>query len=468
MKQTYKIKIDSESDQPLLINEQTESNQPSTPSNSTPISVDDESLPVSFGSVLRFTVYRRYLLYFLLLFIAFYERAAFLSGYGAAYFAGCKTVKENNNCSKDFNYDKFNQLYQIAFSMAAIFSFISAPIVGTLSDKFGRKPFMFIQLITYSIPYIFMLFSNNIYIFLILYTLIGVNGATQISTPVTSAYISDILPQRLHIMGFALIYLLSGVGLLIGEIVGYIISSVLNDHFNFYTITMFYVICLIYLFTLIPEPKKQIQNNNEKKSINPCNSFRYCCMNNIVFWISLLTGMVSLPAMGLVDIATVVLADNFNANGNDKFNQIALLYITGWSIGLILGPIIVLPILRKYFTEFNTFIVTVFILLVAISAFMIICLFQVVWTIPITSFILGIGFLCFAPLRSILTKYIDKDKRGNAFGSVFAFSSICNIIAPTGFAFGYHYLKQINAPSLLFAVSFVMLVIALIFSFGLK
>ena len=300
--------------------------EPASPSTTTP--KDDNELnaeiPVSFGAVLRFSVYRRYLLFRMLLFIAFYERAAFLSGYGAAYFGGCHSIQDNNDCSRSYNYDRYNIFFQLQASVAAALAFLTAPLIGTLSDHFGRKPFLILQVVTYSAPYVVMSLYNNMYVLLAGFTLVGLNGSSNLSTPPSSAYIADILPQRLRIMGYALMYLLSGAGLLIGEVLGYAISAVFNDHLNFCVISLLYAACLAYLMLLIPEPPRTEQRSAGAKRYNPCSSLRTCCANDIVFWCALLNGLIALPAFGLVDIATVVLADSFDADSSVKYNRLAL------------------------------------------------------------------------------------------------------------------------------------------------
>ena len=493
---------------PLVINEQVI--EPSDPLIQQPPSISkDTDIPSTFRSLLRYPLYLRYLIYSKILFIAFYQQASFLSGYGAAYFAGCHSIEQNNNCPYTYNYDKYNLYYQLASSVRGLFAFLSAPIVGGLSDQYGRKPFLILQLVTYSIPYIFMSFYNDMLIFILLSTMFGLNGSTLIQTPVTQAYIADVLPQKLHIIGFGLTYLLSGLGLIIGEIIGYSVSALLNDHFNFYVISGLYAFCALFLFIGIPESKRehqtkecvgehpakvcnfeepeksqklqsveQLRNDGNPRSVQQhddpqtscshCSSLKLCCSNPIVFWCSLLCGLVTLPAIGMIDIATIVLADTFNAESSDSYNRIAMYYIGGWGIGLMAGPVVVLPILKRYTDDFGVFVASTSALAMAMIAFMAICIFKVETTIPVVSCLLGIGFQCFAPLGSILTKYSNPEESGKSFGLMSASGAVMNIIAPFGFAVVYHYSQRFHIPGLIFGVALLMLLGALITSIGLR
>merc|ERR1712129_244225 len=178
---------------------------------------------------------------------------------------------------------------------------------------------------------------------------------------------------------------------------------------------------------------------------------------------------IVLPTYGLIDIATIAIADIFNANSNKKYEQIAFFYIVGWSLGLMAGPLFVFPILKRFFDNFWIFVITLCICLFAMLIFAFICLqFDSPWIVSIASCILGIGFLCYSALNAIVTKYTNKNQRGRVFGALYAVQSMVNCVAPISFGQIFHCLKRIGYPSLIFVVCFVVLSFALLLCIGLK
>ena len=138
--------------------------------------LDDDAPAPNFCSILKHKSFALLLPYYALLEIASYQRFVFIAAYGAAYLSGCHSIKENNHCHNDFKYDEYNIYYNISNSVAGGLAFLFAGFVGSTSDHIGRKPFLFIQWIITVIPYVIMLFYNNLFVFLALFSLIGING----------------------------------------------------------------------------------------------------------------------------------------------------------------------------------------------------------------------------------------------------------------------------------------------------
>ena len=94
--------------------------------------------------ILSYKHFRRFLPFNAFIYLAMYMRSAFLTGYGAAWFAGCKSVKSDDDCDKDGDYDTFNFYLQLSNSILGIFSFIFAGIIGHLSDIYMDENDFFI------------------------------------------------------------------------------------------------------------------------------------------------------------------------------------------------------------------------------------------------------------------------------------------------------------------------------------
>ena len=81
-------------------------------------------------------------------------------------------------------------LYGLWLTIAyATMQFIFAPVIGNLSDKFGRRPVLLASLLGFSIDYLFLAFSPTIWWLFVGRIVAGITGA---SFTTATAYIADI------------------------------------------------------------------------------------------------------------------------------------------------------------------------------------------------------------------------------------------------------------------------------------
>ena len=94
----------------------------------------------------------------------------------------------------------------------AITQFIFAPIVGNLSDKFGRRPILLVSLFAFSLDYMLLAFAPTITWLFVGRILAGITGA---SITTASAYIADISTSENRAKNFGLIGAAFGLGFII-------------------------------------------------------------------------------------------------------------------------------------------------------------------------------------------------------------------------------------------------------------
>ena len=94
----------------------------------------------------------------------------------------------------------------------AFTQFIFAPLVGNLSDKYGRRPIILISLLGFAIDYVFLALSPNIIWLFIGRVIAGMTGA---SITTASAYIADISTEENRAKNFGLIGAAFGMGFII-------------------------------------------------------------------------------------------------------------------------------------------------------------------------------------------------------------------------------------------------------------
>lgn len=116
-------------------------------------------------------------------------------------------------------------LFGLLLGIYPLMQFISAPILGQLSDKFGRKPILTISLFGTCLGYILFavgIFTKNIPLIFASRALDGITGG---NISVAQAAIADITEPKDRAKTFGLIGAVFGVGFIIGPFVGGVLSD---------------------------------------------------------------------------------------------------------------------------------------------------------------------------------------------------------------------------------------------------
>jgi DHA1 family tetracycline resistance protein-like MFS transporter len=95
--------------------------------------------------------------------------------------------------------------------------FLFAPIVGSLSDAFGRKPVLLAALALLALDYVVMAVAGTFWLLLLGRTLAGLAGATYITA---TAYVADVTPPAQRAARFGLIGAAFGIGFVLGPALG--------------------------------------------------------------------------------------------------------------------------------------------------------------------------------------------------------------------------------------------------------
>jgi DHA1 family tetracycline resistance protein-like MFS transporter len=106
-----------------------------------------------------------------------------------------------------------------AFSLT---QFIFAPLVGNLSDKYGRRPILLVSLFGFGLDYILMSWAPSIEWLFLGRVIAGVTGA---SFTTASAYIADISDDKNRAQNFGMIGAAFGMGFILGPIIGGLLGT---------------------------------------------------------------------------------------------------------------------------------------------------------------------------------------------------------------------------------------------------
>ena len=188
--------------------------------------------------------------------------------------------------------------YGILLSSYSLFQFIGAPILGSLSDKYGRRPILFLSQLGTTLSWVIFAFAyftpnlNFLGIGLPLYviTLSRItDGITGGNISVANAWISDMTTKEDKTKAFGLIGAMFGIGFLVGPALGGLTTSFgigyLGTIFTAFIISLF---TLLQIYFYLPEslPKEKRSNGKDKFNflyeLNILNKFKQFKNNKII------------------------------------------------------------------------------------------------------------------------------------------------------------------------------------------
>ena len=153
----------------------------------------------------------------------------------------------------------------------ALTQFVFAPVIGNLSDKYGRRPVLLSSLLGFGIDYLFLALAPTYGWLFVGRIIAGITGA---SFTTASAYIADISTEETRAKNFGMIGAAFGLGFIIGPALGGLLAG-LGTRAPFYAAAILCLLNTLYGYFVLPE-SLSIENrrNFHWKRANPFGSLQ--------------------------------------------------------------------------------------------------------------------------------------------------------------------------------------------------
>src|SRR5688500_16508849 len=204
----------------------------------------------------------------------------------------------------------------------AVMQFIFSPVLGNLSDQYGRRPVLLISLFGFGLDYLLTAFAPSIGWLFVGRIVAGIMGA---SFTTASAYIADISTPDKRAQNFGLIGAAFGLGFIIGPALGGIFAKY-GIRVPFIAAAVLTLIYWLYGYFVLPESlKPENRRKFEWKRANPLGTLKFFLHYKVIL------GLVA--SLVLIYIASHAVQSTWSYYTIEKFKWDA--DMVGYSLGFV-------------------------------------------------------------------------------------------------------------------------------------
>lgn len=322
--------------------------------------------------------------------------------------------------------------FGLLLTIYALMQFICSPVLGALSDRFGRRPVVLVSLAGATVDYGMMAFATVLPIFYIGRLVSGITGATM---AVASAAIIDITPEADRAKRFGTMGAFFGLGLIAGPLIGGFVGQY-GVQYPFLAAMTLNFLAFTAALIFLPETNYSKGQPLTFKKLTPfglmfnINSLRGLLPLLIVFTIIQLVGQ--LPA----SLWVIFTQNQFLWSVSTVGISLAIFGIGHAAVqGLLTGPI------TAWLGEQRTLVLgmvfdAIGYVLMAVSNHM--------WMIALTLLFLILGGIATPALQSIISSKVDDNRMGEVQGILASATSLTGITGPLIFTTIYAMTERQN------------------------
>jgi DHA1 family tetracycline resistance protein-like MFS transporter len=139
--------------------------------------------------------------------------------------------------------------YGAAQAAFAIAQFFSAPVLGALSDRYGRRPVLLLGLVGMAINFFVTALANALWMLLAVRIM---GGAMCANIAVANAYVADITEPKDRAKNYGLLGAMFGLGFILGPVLGGVLGDI-DVHWPFFLAGSLTLLNAVYGYFVLPE-----------------------------------------------------------------------------------------------------------------------------------------------------------------------------------------------------------------------
>jgi DHA1 family tetracycline resistance protein-like MFS transporter len=330
-------------------------------------------------------------------------------------------------------------------SVFAIMQFLFAPVIGNLSDRYGRRPVLLLSLLGFGVDYIILALAPS-YNWLFLGRIIA--GMTGASFTTASAYIADVSTEENRAKNFGLIGAAFGLGFVLGPALGALLAT-WGIRAPFYAAAVLCLVNCIYGYFFLPESLDRAHRRPfQWKRANPFGSLKF---------------LTSHPEIGeLAFCFFLIYLGAQSVQGNWNFFTIYRFHWSESMVGISLAVVGVLVggvqagltrvINPKIGNEKSIYLgLSLYTIGLVLFAFATQGWMMFVFLVPYC-----LGGICGPSLQAVISGHVPMNQQGELQGALTSLMSVTTILGPLIMNSSFAYFTSDKAPFYLPGIHFLL------------
>jgi DHA1 family tetracycline resistance protein-like MFS transporter len=317
----------------------------------------------------------------------------------------------------------------------AIMTFLFSPILGNLSDRYGRRPIILFSLLGLGIDYLFMAYAPTLTWLFVGRIVSGIMGA---SFTTASAYIADISTPEKRAQNFGLVGAAFGLGFIIGPVIGGLLGG-FGSRIPFFAAAALSLINFIYGVFVLPESlSEENRRPFEWRRANPFGALKTIRKHKEVTGIVLSLFFLYWASFSVQGTWSYYTKYLFNWSESEIGYSLAAV---GFMAALVQGYLI-----RKINPKLGNKKSIVLGILLYTSGLILFSLANEGWMMYAILIPYCLGGITIPAMQSEMAKYVPANEQGELQGALTAVNSITAIIGPVSMTTIFAYFASTSAP----------------------
>lgn len=307
----------------------------------------------------------------------------------------------------------------IAFLYASV-QFLMGPVIGGLSDRFGRRPVLLASLAAFSIDYLVMAFAPTLWWLVAARVVAGITGATF---PTAYAYIADVTPPEKRGANFGVIGMAFGFGFIIGPALGGFVAGFGHEVPFLVSAGLAMANFLYGLFVLPESLPPESRRPFEWRRANPVGALvRLKSAHPVVLMLAATVFVWTLSYQSLYSI--------WSYHGQQRYGWTP--EQVGWSLAAVgvTGAIVQGFLGRKLIPRFGQRNIIIVGLLSAVAGYSTYALADAGWMVYLGIAVSACQGLVFPCLQGLMSAEVGPTEQGELQGAVASIQSLSAIVGP--------------------------------------